>query len=60
MCITCVQLGEREEFWLAMFRYYKYLNHSHSCYQDPDLAPSVAMFNAPVNQKQFLADSHFE
>lgn len=55
MCIIRVQLGERE-FWLAMFGYYKYLSHSHSSCRDPVFA-SVAMLNAPVRQKQFLADT---
>lgn len=54
MCIIGVQLGQRE-FWLAMFRYYKYLRRLHSCCRDPVSAFSVAMANAHVRQKQFLA-----
>lgn len=50
-----MQEGEREVLQ-AMFKYYKYLNHSHfSC-----PGPSVAMVNTPVCQKQFLAGSRFE
>lgn len=51
-----VQLRERE-FGLAMFRYYKYLSHSHSCCQDPVLALSVAMVNTPVHQKLWQTQS---
>lgn len=42
--------------WLAVFRYCKYLSHSHSCCRDPVSAPSVAMVKAPVHQEKLLAE----
>lgn len=56
LCACPFACGCGRGVWLAMFRYCKYLSHSHSCCRDPVSAPSVAMVRAPVRQRKLLAD----
>lgn len=56
LCARPFACGCGRGVWLAMFRYCKYLSHSHSCSWDLVSALSVAMVKAPVRQKKLLAE----